>query len=537
MRADLWGEGWEWLLTITIAGSVYRFAETALDVDSADGALHFPGRLASVDFAREVAQLGEEADVTVSAEVVWPVSLAGLFLAGAPVHAARAELAVLARGQTFERRQVVARGRCAFDGYPLRDVVTGITIEQGPGTDRGQLIDPNLSVNPGTWADSPDGSSSSGKSTQGYLYPLLIGSPGYDYVSGTLRAGFPPVVVREDLSTPRHIYLMCPGEAQASTAYLFCAEQTLNNAATLTQAVDARGQAVTIYDTGLGGSAVGASAAQAQETYACLGLNGGPPSPYRPSGPMTAATDVLRFAAERSTVEWDLGSIIGAGEVLDRYRLDGFVNERVAPLDFVRAELLPILPIALVPGPRGLAVALVNRPPVAAEAVAELRQGQNAWATDGALRAETEPDDVVGAVTVSYDYRPRDGSFSKTQTLTGSAFDVARAPSPTSIAATSLSTLQGNDARGTAIVRTAMVSRADTAGLIAQDIIAARRQPRASRTYRVGPALAGVAPGQAVLLTDSELGLTRQPVRVLRWEIEAGAWLLTVELLPRRASR
>ena len=84
-------------------------------------------------------------------------------------------------------------------------------------------------------------------------------------------------------------------------------------------------------------------------------------------------------------------------------------------------------------------------------------------------------------------------------------------------------------------LQTAIVSRQDVAGLIAQDILAARRSPRASRSYRVGPALAHVAPGQAVLLTDSDLSLSRVPVRVLRWEIEAGAWVLTVELLPRRS--
>jgi hypothetical protein len=531
--ASLWGDGWGWLLTVDIAGRTYRFAERATDLDSADGPLHFEGRLQGVDFAREAPTLGEEAEATATADVIWPVSLAGLFLAGAPVHAARAELAVIARGQTFERRVVVARGAAEFDGYPLRDAPASLTIEQGQGVDRGSMIDPGLAISKSTWANSPDGSSRSGKSTQGQLYPLLFGSPGYDYITATARAGFPIYPVLEDLSTPRHVFALCQGSATATTAEIFCAEQTLRNAAPLTVSIDSRGQTVTTYDTGLAGTAVGASPEQADQAFACLGSAGGPASPYRP-GPLTAATDVLRWAVERSTVEWDLGSIVGAGEVLDRYRLDGYLDAQATPLDYVRSELLPILPIALVPGPRGLAVSLIGRSPSAGEAVAHLEQARNAWATSDALTAETTPDDVIGAVAISYDYRPRDGSYGRRQTLTGSPATAAAATAPTAQVSTALSGLEGNAAPGIVEVSTALVSRQDVAGLIAQDILAARRSPRASRSYRVGPALAHVAPGQAVLLTDSDLSLSRVPVRVLRWEIEAGAWVLTVELLPRR---
>lgn len=532
--AALWGDGWGWLLTVEIAGRTYRMAERATDLDSADGPLHFEGRLRRVDFAREAPTLGEEAESTATAEVIWPVSLAGLFLAGAPVHAARAELAVIARGQTWERRVVVARGAAEFDGYPLRDVAASLTIEQGQGGDRGSMIDPGLAISRSTWANSPDGSSRTGKSTQGQLYPLLFGSPGYDYITATARAGFPIYPVLEDLATPRHVFALCQGATIATTAEIFCAEMTLRNAAPLATSIDSRGQTVTTYDTGLGGTAVGASPEQADQAFACLGSAGGPASPYR-AGPLTTATDVLRWAVERSTVEWDLGSIVGAGEVLDRYRLDGYLDAQATPLDYVRAELLPILPIALVPGPRGLAVALIGRPPAAGEAVAHLEQGRNAWATSDTLAAETTPDDVIGAVAISYDYRPRDGSYGRRQTLTGSPATAAAATAPTAQVSTALSGLQGNAAVGIVEVQTAIVSRQDVAGLIAQDILAARRSPRASRSYRVGPALAHVAPGQAVLLTDSDLSLARVPVRVLRWEIEAGAWVLTVELLPRRS--
>lgn len=530
--ASLWGDGWGWLLTVDIAGHTYRFAERATDLDSADGPLHFEGRLQGVDFAREAPTLGEEAEATATADVIWPVSLAGLFLAGAPVHAARAELAVIARGQTWERRVVVARGRASFDGYPMAGVSAQLTIDQGVGVDRGSMIDPGLAISKSTWANSPDGSSSTGKSSQGQLYPLLFGSPGYDYITGTSRSGFPLPVVLEDLATPRHVFAVSQGETLSNTLDIYFNLNTLLTGGALTTATDARGQTVTIYDAT--SPAPGSSPYSAEEAYACLGPLGGTASPYRP-GPLTAATDVLRWAVERSTVEWDLGSIVGAGEVLDRYRLDGYLDAQATPLDYVRSELLPILPIALVPGPRGLAVSLIGRPPSAGEAVAHLEQGRTGWATSDALTAETTADDVIGAVAISYDYRPRDGSYGRRQTLTGSPSTAAAATAPTAQVSTALSGLQGNAAPGIVEVSTALVSRQDVAGLIAQDILAARRSPRASRSYRVGPALAHVAPGQAVLLTDSDLSLSRVPVRVLRWEIEAGAWVLTVELLPRRS--
>jgi hypothetical protein len=528
-----WAAGYAWLLTLDVGGTRYRLADRALNVSDTDGTLHYAGRLTSVDFERDAPTMGMDSDVSVDVGFVSPVSLAGLFLAGAPLHLARAELAVLPPGQTFARRVVLARGRVSWGDLVLADVPTRLTIEQALGVDRGTMLDPRQAISRSTWASSPDGSSASGKSTQGQLYPLLFGSPGYDYVDGTERAGFPIFPVLEDLGTPRHIFLVAAGATQGAVAEIFCAEQTLRNAAPLTTSTDALGQTVTIYDTGMAGTAVGASAAQAEEAFACLGLDGGTVGPYRAAGPLTAATDVLRLAAERSTLDWDEGSIVGAGEVLDLYRLDGYLDAQVAPLDFVRAELLPILPIALVPGPRGISIVLTNRAPRADEAVAHLEQGRNAWADSLSLTPETEADDIVGAVAISYDYRPRDGSFSKQQTLTANASEAAAAAAASASLASFLAQGPAGQPPGRVDVETAFVGRAEVAGLIAQDIFAARSTPRASRTYRVGPDLAGIAPGQAVLLTDADLGLTRQPVRVLRWAPLPGGVGLTLELRPR----
>jgi hypothetical protein len=66
------------------------------------------------------------------------------------------------------------------------------------------------------------------------------------------------------------------------------------------------------------------------------------------------AGEILTWLLRRSTVPVDLSRCLSAVDALSWCRVSGSIEEQCTPLDWIRAHLLPILPVALVSGPRGL---------------------------------------------------------------------------------------------------------------------------------------------------------------------------------------
>lgn len=71
-------------------------------------------------------------------------------------------------------------------------------------------------------------------------------------------------------------------------------------------------------------------------------------------GIVETAGEILTWLLRRSTVPVDLSRCLSAVDALSWCRVSGSIEEQCTPLDWIRAHLLPILPVALVSGPRGL---------------------------------------------------------------------------------------------------------------------------------------------------------------------------------------
>jgi hypothetical protein len=71
-------------------------------------------------------------------------------------------------------------------------------------------------------------------------------------------------------------------------------------------------------------------------------------------GYVDTAGELLTWLLRRSTVPVDLSRCLSAVDALSWCRVSGSIEEQCTPLDWIRAHLLPILPVALVSGPRGL---------------------------------------------------------------------------------------------------------------------------------------------------------------------------------------
>lgn len=287
-------------------------------------------------------------------------SVAATVAAGVPLYTGTADL--------YLGDELVVSGRWSADstygadGEPLSLVLeealdsdTGVwpPIGDAPtlGTDR--LIDGALGIRPGivtsrTWpVISP--------SSQGAGYPVVIGTPGTSDLPGA-----PAPVISDGSATA--ISVMAHAGPAAGTVTVWGPTRVADDAggttaptltsytATLSTATDRLG-CVVVGDT-FSSTAVGKP-----------GWSPGGASYYTSwdgtaSGLPSGAGDLLALALERSSLRVDVGSVRSARPLLNRYVLAGYVDDRVPPLEWVQAVLLPILPASLTPGPAGLELAI-----------------------------------------------------------------------------------------------------------------------------------------------------------------------------------
>ena len=83
-------------------------------------------------------------------------------------------------------------------------------------------------------------------------------------------------------------------------------------------------------------------------------IEGGLRSPYR-DGPLELGGDVCRWALSRSGLRIDDGAWANLSIVLNRYRFAGWINDpQPNPLEWLQANILPLLPVSLIVGVNGI---------------------------------------------------------------------------------------------------------------------------------------------------------------------------------------
>ena len=105
-------------------------------------------------------------------------------------------------------------------------------------------------------------------------------------------------------------------------------------------------------------------------------------------GIVDTAGELLAWALRRSTVPIDYSRCLAVLDALSWCRVAGSIEAQCTPLDWIRAHLLPILPIALVSGPQGLYPVITRWDATTRDAVTDLDVDRDLL-------------DLVGGVTVA----------------------------------------------------------------------------------------------------------------------------------------
>ena len=528
-----------WLLEVVLAGVTHRFSSHPVDLSSDDGAVSYPGGLPDIDYRDSMSRTDASIEAqTASMEVVFDVDLALIHRRGFPLSSATAELSMLIvqdgqPAEAYQDRHVVIDGGIdnPIIGHPGQPAGwAAFTISGSAFDDRGLLLQPGQRISGSTllpsWSTSDEVERNIGKP-----YPIPIGRPGQYRQSGgvswSIIEGVPAYVVDYDSTgIPNGADLLLWAGCHVTASHVTVIAEDVDGAVALVPAnthdrlnqpistIDISGQSTEFRNAAKYWIAVGKDAVDI--------TGGGIRNPYG-SGALRGAGDVCRWALSRSSMDVDHGAWAALGSVLNGYKIDTYINDPSAsPYEWLEAAVLPILPISIRRGTRGLYPVLADLGFAQASTLPSIVEGRDIRRLSG-MAAETRSADLVSVVSV--EYAPRASESNDYQrVITIGHRDPDDATSSATTHARSASTIITGDRYTTESLAT--VYDDATAAAFARRL--ARQASRIGYSIMYsGPASIGwLDVGQLVSLTDSGLSITSQVVEIIEKSWTGAEWVL-----------
>ena len=519
-----------WLLELTLGGVIYRFASETTTIGSDDGPVLFHGTLSDVDFVSEMAFASEDFELpAASCVVVFREDIAERIAQGVDLGSATAELSLFRKDSDddLDDRQVVVSGRVELPSYGSLGEPVSLSIEAD--WLRRSLIKPDAEHVIGDF-NHPFAD----ENAQGMVYPMLFGNPGSQgfagspiYVYSVVGGGFLPTVKG----------LICGHRVTCSSINVVrvkAADASVTTTAEVVQTdTDANGVLFS-YVTLTGDYAVGDSYFARFD----VATGGAQPSPYNRmtqtfslsqgsiEGYLQHAGEILRYLLHLSGVKVDDGKTAAAAQLLSGYELDFFIGERVDVMDFIKSELLPLLPCSLRASSEGVYPVVWRYDATSEDAKAQLTADRHIY-RDGDV--EYQQTEVANEITLRYRYNARFAKLRAQVTVTGDLnkntgdFLWRNSYSVTSRSRYGARALD---------LETELVSSRATAGRIVNWMSRAYSAKHRTIRYRAPYKLAYLQIGDIVSITDSELYFDDQVVLVQSIEWSEEDLVFTFLLIP-----
>ncbi len=354
------GERLAWLLDLTFAGRIWRFASETMEVTDGSSTRTYLAGLAGLRVRLEAEPLSTSpSPPTAQIEVVWPESVAALIALGHDLSAATAELSMHRVGIDRTWREVVIAGRVVEPDYDeilnpdgSRHSLVTFTVEWAPWDDRATHPAPSAVVSADTWPDRlPD--------HDGRVYPTVWGRPGsYREADGTaiVAPGSPALIVEYSSVGEIATKLLIAGHrvVSANVTLMYRDDAVMGGWSTevvdVTHETDGLGQLCAVVDI----SAEVLAIQQAGDYWICWNQN---------SGSLLSDIDGAELSTMGHLIEWWLGRSVdridrarlaSVRPMLDRWKVAGYADEAVSPWDYVADNLLPLVPVSVAVGPDGL---------------------------------------------------------------------------------------------------------------------------------------------------------------------------------------
>ena len=512
------------LVEVNYAGQVIRLATDALDIeDAATGNTYSysPGITGlTVSTALNFLQ-ASAGTLSIPVEATFPVSVAALHAAGHQLARCPVEVSVWTDGTDYAERVVLARGVVSDPewGEPAEPVA--FSVEDAATVNPSQVPSATEQVDGWTWADSI---LTLATEDLGVVYPRIYGHPGY---IGGWCAGSQGVWASY-IDGPQGYQLIVAGHAVDTPYIRLTTDQQLTPTQfRVVQVQDSRGQVVSIvpyyadYPTNTLSDYVDADG---QHVY---GLRSPSVTAFQPTtdapiqvyatwydpvdstrgGLSPLAGDVIIDMLSLSGMTIDYGRMAAAAGLLTTYRFDCVVDSRVRPLDWLQAQILPLLPVSVDRSGDGASL-IVWRYDATYQDVSAVLDADADPLIERATPISTDSSSIANRWTLRYRYSVRTGQYTDSVQRGNETVVVNGATQRAEPDAYCLAS-QGRYGIIERVIDSACIYDETTAGAILAWMARAYAFPRRTVSYVV-PSAYKLYKGQIVTLTDAKVSFAEQ---------------------------
>ena len=529
-RSEVDGARLIWLLDLTYAGEVLRLSTEAVQVSSDDGSIQYIAAISGAGWRDEMAGFSTSApEPSVSLSIVMPpgYSWAAKVAAGHILGMATGELSQIRDGDPWESRVRLLSGRIdapvyGGDGEPMECSLIASAYD-----DTSTLIPTTAVVGAATFPVHHEGHA-------GKTYPTVIGQP-YSHGRTGSKTGTTPGWI---VNTTNRWLLVAGHRVDATQVWVRDLTSSVTvpywEALTIVHTQDLLSR--TFAYVVLPNDVTKPSHYNVDGRYMCSWDAGGGMQNRRRTGPLEGAGDVIEWALGQSTLDIDRGRMAAASDQLNAFKIAGFIDDpEVTAWEWVRANLLPILPVEIRRGPDGLYPIVHRWTATADDAIEDLDAQRDGIERDGGAEYNSSRNgEVANEIRVSYSYDNDTNDYYATAVvhgdpLLGSGADLYRSSH------CRRSRLQSaTDQPMVYSERADLVYDPATAARIAHWLAASKAIPSRLITYSAPIRLMYLHPGDVVTITDTDLSLVAQLCLVRGVTMEDGPTIrLRLETIER----
>lgn len=242
----------------------------------------------------------------------------------------------------------------------------------------------------------------------GKLYPIVFGAPGVslDDDGNQVYLFCTPAynIVRDP--NKEALFLIAGHEVEAANVRI---RDGANNEATVQvqKGYDSLGQVysyVDVYSTALlfpGRSSISTNAQTPKEFWVCWLDGGGHSNPYG-AGALEGGADICRWALTKAGIPVDYGAWDNIASLLNMYKFSGYINEPVKAWDWLKDNILPLLPIEITTGAKGVKPIMSQiYANTLTQPILRIRGGIGFTRT-GALETKTETGEIKNSIQIQF---------------------------------------------------------------------------------------------------------------------------------------
>jgi hypothetical protein len=517
-RSELASGSFVWVVLIEYASREFLFASSHIDQDDMPSGYSFAGLLAgdSLDFTQESDILSPSSSGLSFSfpDIVFPVDISSLVEEGFPFSAAIGELSLWKVGESFDNRQVIARGPVSDPWYGAEGEPISLSIEENPFDDS-VLFPSSLQV-----VSSETVIAAGTEGAVGEYYPMIFGNPGVflselgdeKAVAGSnapIRASVGGatsniVIAGHAIELPVSLIVVnSDGDSVTFTS--------THASAPINIEVDNLGNEITTCNLGTAST----DFKSASEFYCRWDGSG---ARGLMSGESRAGRILEFLLVERSSLRVDAGRMAIAAKKLNDYLFDFQIQDSASVWEFIDSEMIPLLPISFLASSEGIYPVVWDLEATPKDARIEIVAGIGGAIRESSIKYERTVSDVRNDLRINFALNKRSGEYKRFRNIR----PVLETSAGSFVEATSALARRSADLYGirSDTFDTDIVYDDATAQKILNWKLRANGFLHRSVNYRVDREIGGwLSPGDVVTLTDDELSISSRVclVRSVKW--------------------